>query len=195
MITLRDMLNINQTPEELKELYDNDYYWYLRSQEFGDTFLRTIGTIASVLGDLPKKVLDIGCGEGQLAQFIECGYFGFDGSETAIARAEQRYKGQPIDFAVGRFENPPALGCPITTAIFGGVLEVLVKPQYRVAFIERYCSTYSLQYFIIYDLMRLDTSLIEEFYTLIGEYRGSTPEMNGLIDVKRHRKVLVFKAK
>lgn len=193
MITLSDMLNLNQTPDELVDLYDKDYYWYLRSQAFSDMFLSKIGCVASLLGKYPKKVLDVGCGEGQLAQYVSCGYLGFDGSKSAIDRALNRYRGQPLSFEVARFEDPPMVGGVFTTAVFGGVLEVLVKPEHRLDFIQKYITLYRLQYFIVYDLERLDTWPLEHPYQIIGEFRGGVPEMGGLLDVKRHRKVLVFK--
>lgn len=193
MTILKDLLNLNQSPEELKDLYDKDYYWYLRNEQFCNKFLKRIGAVASMLGTIPKKVLDVGCGEGQLAQYIECGYYGFDGSKSAIARAKSRYRDQSIDFEVARFEDPPVTGCTFTTAVFGGILEVLIKPECRREFIYKYVCQYDLRYFIVYDLERLFTGDLEHIYELVGEYRGSVDEMSGLPDVKRHRKILVFK--
>lgn len=193
MIILKNSLNLDQSPEELNDLYNRDYYWYLRSQHFCDKFLKRIGTVASMLGTLPKKVLDVGCGEGQLAQYVECGYHGFDGSESAISRAKNRYRDQPLYFEVARLEEPPITGCTFTVAVFGGILEVLIKPEERKKFIYKYACQYDLRYFIVYDLERLYTGDLELIYELIGEYYGSVDEMNNLPDVKRHRKVLIFK--
>ena len=73
-------------------------------------------------------------------------------------------------------------------------MEVLIKPESRVDFLSMYADRYGLEYAIIYDLERLDHSEItlSGRFDLIGEWHGSVPPMNGVEDVKRHRKILLY---
>lgn len=190
-----EMLNLNQSPEELADLYgERDYYAYLRSPQFKHTFLKQIGElIHEICGDW-GRVLDVACGEGQLAEFVRCDYCGIDGSAKAIERGILAQIGDRHRFPLltARMEDPPSDIGYFNTIVFGGVLEVLIKPDHRVEFVNLYRDRYQATHFIVYDLERLDTGPLESTHRKLREIHASVEEMPGLIDVKRHRKTLAF---
>lgn len=181
-------LNIDQTPQELAELYgEKDYYDYLRSGPFREAFIRPIADIVDRLGE---PCLDAGCGEACLADYVTVPYCGFDGSETAIDRARKRAPHARL--YVTRFEAP-SIWDIFPTVVFGGIMEVLVKPNARVPLLENYQKWYDVRHFIIYDLERMDTSEIEARYGKPIEEMHASADLPGLMEVKKHRKILVFK--
>jgi SAM-dependent methyltransferase len=190
-----EWLNINQPPEELASMYGaEDRYWYLRSSEFGEAFLSRIGWIVDKIG---VRTLDVGCGEGQLRPHVIGRYTGIDGSETAVATARKRHGHLPATFfSVERFEQyKPS---PVNDVIvFGGVLSVLIRPEYRTKFIRHYCkhgmasSPSFPRHFIVYDLEILDTTDIENEFKLVNE-QHQTAHIDGIPDVKKHRKIQVY---
>lgn len=191
------VLNINQTTQELDGIYSRDYYWYLGSHEFENRFLIPISCVVNnVL--LAQSCLDVGCGEGQLSKFIRGRYLGVDACEVAIARARVKCAENWADrighsFKVGRFESPRSfIDQKFDVVVFGNIFEVLVKPEHRMAFIAEYIQLTECRHFIIYDLMRLDTSPMESKYHLIQLYQ-STADLVGIEDTKRHRKIMVFR--
>lgn len=186
-------LNINQRPQELDDLYgEKDYYWYLRSVPFG-TFLSEIGRIVN---QSYLSVLDIACGEGQLQRYIDNStrYHGFDGSVTAISKAkewmERALKGNASfrhTFSTGRIESYSD-GSQYDMIVFGGVLSVLIKPEYRLDFIQSYLKTFNSKGFIIYDLTTLDTGPIDKRFELASTFID-TIELHGLQEIKKTRVV------
>lgn len=57
--------------------------------DMGETATR----IARLLDIKPRdKVLEVGCGAGGLAQYMECEYIGIDYSETLIRRCMEFYQ-------------------------------------------------------------------------------------------------------
>jgi len=179
------LLNVAQEPGELNGLYAADYYWYLRSEAFCKAFLAPLGSVINRLG-LP--CLDVGCGEGQLSDFVSVPYTGFDGSEEAIRRA--RAKHPAGEFHVGRIESPSVAG-KFGVIVFGGLLSVLVKPEMQLDFVGLY-KKYDPSYFIVYDLAALDTSNLDGKYELRQSYEGRA-DLPGLSpEVKLHRKIRVY---
>lgn len=193
-----DMLNINQTPEELQKLYEDDYYWYLRSPEFQDTFLSRIGWLCNFYTGSSGRILDVGCGEGQLAEYIGRTfnrYYGFDGSVTAI-RKNREIGGRLLQ---GRIEDPPfdPKRYRFDVVVFGGILEVLIKPERRLDFVNLYRDKYTCRYFIVYDLERLDTLPLMKVHQLLYStiLEAQSPKNNkgeSIPAVKLRRKIMVF---
>lgn len=181
-------LNLDQSPAELADLYGGrDYYWYLRSDPFREAFLRPLGRMVN---ELRLPCLDVGCGEGQLAEFVTGIYVGIDGSASAVARGKAR--NPRLDIRAGRLEAPDPAWGPAGTAVFGGIMEVLVRPDRRVPLVELYRETFGLSYLVVYDLERLDTGALEGRYRKLSEYhaRAEMPDLEPA--VKRDRKILVF---
>lgn len=189
-------LNLDQSAGELNDLWgERDYYHYLRSEAFVEAFLKPIAAIVNRLGG---PVLDVGCGEAALADHVTVPYLGIDGSESAIRRSMARHR-LGVWTWPGRIESPPRLPGVFPTAVFGGILEVLVKPEHRVPLLEMYRERFGVRYFIVYDLERLDTSALDLHYGLpVKEIHASADprKMERVIDheVKLHRKILVYKA-
>jgi SAM-dependent methyltransferase len=177
-------LNICQTPDELRQVYDTNYYWYLRSPAFVEAFHKPLGAMVNRLG-LP--CLDVGCGEGWLADQITVPYTGIDGSAVAIERAREQRPGR--EFRVDRFEAP-ALQGEFPVVIFGGILDVLVQRDSYVPLLELYRERFGVRHFIIYDLLRLHTDDLVAKYKLAESYQASA--VLDLQEVKRHRKILRF---
>jgi hypothetical protein len=74
--TNQTILNIDQSKEELTKIHgEQDYYWYLRSEAFRETFLKPIADIVNYLG---YTCLDVGCGEACLADYVTVPYVGID---------------------------------------------------------------------------------------------------------------------
>lgn len=206
-MTISNLLNINQSKEELDKIHgEDDYYWYLRSPEFRDTFLKGIAEIVDYLGD---PCLDVGCGEACLADYVRVSYTGMDGSREAIEKAIKRLSitrraEDPISLYIARIENGLGFDASFGTVIFGGILEVLIKPEHRVSLLQYYQKAYKVNHFVIFDLERLDTSKIEECYGKpITELHLVCPPIYNKLnsksisipipEVKLRRKVLVYK--
>lgn len=178
-------LNIDQSAAELARIYEQGYYDYLGSPAFRQAFLRPLGSIVNVLG-LP--VLDVGCGEGWLADYTAVPYYGFDGSSVAVETARRERSGGT--FYVDRLENPRPVEAYLGTVVFGGLFAVLVKPTEHLQFVELYRERFTPRYFIVYDLERVDHRGLAAAYRLIYEYHASADLE--LQEVKKHRKILVF---
>lgn len=174
--------------KRLNEMYDGeDYYWYLHSEQFQTVFLKPL---ASLINSFGEPCLDVGCGEGWLAEYVTVPYTGVEGSTVAVETARSRFPDR--EFFYGRIESPlkTLLGSQFRTIIFGGILDVLVNKENYVDFLELYLIFYPAR-FVIYDLERLDTSEIDRRFNLLEKFHGSV-EVGGIPEVKRHRKVLVY---
>ena len=177
-------LSIHDSPDHLRNIYDENFYWYLSSQAFHKTFLQPIGEIVNEK-NLP--CLDVGCGEGQLCQHIKTPYHGIDGSSTAIENAQRLFP--TATFEVSRFEDFNS-DKKFGTIIFGGVLEVLIKEDRRVDFLNYY-KKFNPEWFVVYDLLRLDTSAIDAAFEKVSEQKASVDI--AILEVKKHRKILVYR--
>lgn len=183
-----DILNINQSAEEVNENYgEKDYYWYLRSLEFRKAFLEPLGDVVNYYG---KSCLDVGCGEGQLGDYVKGHYVGFDASEAAIKRGIARNPN--LNLFVGRFENPVVGLGPFDVIVFGGVLSVLIKPAHRVELVQTYLSFYDARYAIVYDLENLDTAELDRNFWLLEHHHFQADPLP-IDPVKLTRKVLVYR--
>lgn len=188
MAILSNLLNLDQSPAELNDIYGaRDYYWYLRSEPFQKAFLKPLASLINAIG---KPCLDVGCGEGQLAEFLSVPYLGMDGSENAIAKAEVRYQSQTWrNFIVRRFESGPPPG-NFPTVVFGGVLSVLIKPECRVKFVESFLAC-GMTAFVVYDLSNLETKDIDKrFHKQI--LIEAVADIEGIEDVKKKRKIVYY---
>lgn len=197
MLDLSSCLNINQSPSELADLYgEKDYYWYLRSPEFRESFLIPL---KNLLFPFTRVVLDVGCGEGQFGSVWDGIYCGLDGSPNAIRRG--RDANPTLDIRFGRMEYPSMSFSPqakFHSILFGGILEVLIKPEKRIEFISGYIRQFQASYFAVYDLTRLDTYRIDKLWGCIGETHltCTSPEIAGKIpEVKLNRKVLIYRCR
>jgi len=207
MTTLKpsDMLLRNIPNERLEEMYgDEDYYWYLKSPEFTRVFLKTIASRIHTLilkrinttGDthLKLNVLDVGCGEGWLANVLDNGivnYVGIEGSLKALEKAAIRYPHSL--FLQTRIEEATKyLFGKFDLIVFGGILDVLIKPEHHINFINMYCEAYQPSHFIIYDLQRLNTTTIDTAYNLVSGFRGEVTTNLKLPTVKTKRQIKLY---
>ena len=179
------MLNINQSTNELNEVYSDDYYWYLYSPEFREAFHKPI---ADWVNNKNYNCLDVACGEGWLAPLITSEYLGIDGSEVAISRAKELYPDK--EFLVGRIEEPP-VEKQFDAVIFGGIFLVLIKPEYYLQLAKKYVESTKAKAFIVYDLGILDTKIFEENYSMPYQLHASA-DVDNIQEVKKHRKIMVF---
>lgn len=181
------LLNINQSPDELAKVHSDDYYWYLRSEPFIRAFIWPLGDAVNRIG---KPCLDVGCGEGYLHDFVHVPYFGFDGSATAIQKA---IEARGDHFTVGRMESPhvPAGFVP-GVVVFAGIFHVLVKKGRRTELVELYRERFpSLSHMVICDLELLDQGEFDSRYRLLSSLHA-TADCPGVIEVKRRRKILIY---
>lgn len=198
---MQDYLNLDQAPRELCDLYgERDYYWYLRSPQFQEAFTKVVARLVDGVGE---PVVDVGCGEAVLADHVGLPYFGFDGSDTALARAVARLlEGPPrglVSLVKGRLESPPPLpdlrewrGAQ-PTLVMSGVLEVLIKADRRVDFIRSYQHFYGAAHLIVCDLERLDTRSLEiAFGPPLEELHREALGISVDHDTKRFRKILLY---
>lgn len=176
-----------------QRLYENNYYHYLRSDEFKRCFLDPIAQQLRTRGI--ESVLDIGCGEGQLAGSLgnEVRYFGLDASPKAIESARQRYANWETNFIVARFEEFIEWDHVTTyeALVFGNILEVLVKEECRLPLIKSYIRVFKPRYIVVYDLTRLETSSWPK--PEWEHYASANLELDP--DCKRHRKILIYNAR
>lgn len=182
---------LRDIPEDrLAQMYNvEDYYWYLRSDSFVETFLKPIGEIVNRLG-LP--CLDVCCGEGQLSPHVGVPYAGFDASPHAIREAIKNYGGKDKRFCVSRLEtyiNDGAWG----TIVFGGILNCLVNRGSHIPLIRTLANRHT-KYIVIYDLEKFDHQHLNEEFYLIQEIHGRA-EVDGLEETKLRRKILVYRCK
>lgn len=193
------LMNVNQTPEELNSIYREDYYWYLKSPQFRETFLKPLGETVKKYG---RSCLDVGCGEGWLADYVSGRYVGVDGSEVAILKAVKSIYPTTSQkkFCISRIEEPHIDWFPQgwhfpDVIVFGGIFSVLVARESHLDLLKLYQDTFQdmPEVFIIYDLQDLDTSHIEAKYTLIDQYFASVDMPHLQPDCKRHRKILTFR--
>lgn len=186
-----DWLQHNETEERLEEIYgDQDYYWYLRSVEFHEAFLLPMAVIINQLGE---RCLDVGCGQGWLEDHLNVPYVGIDGSISAIQRARETHRHQPLGrFEVARIEEPRKDLGEFGTLVLGGILDVLILKRYYVDLVELYRALYSVNYLIVYDLQRLDTNSLDRTYSKVSELQG-TAQVPGLQEVKKHRKIILYR--
>ena len=193
-------MNIQQSPEELNDLYGGrDYYWYLRHPAWIEHVIKPMADCINNLG--VEWCVDAGCGEALLGDFVEA-YIGFDLSETALDRAANRNKSLDTLNALfcAPLIDPPSLyrissGSGSCIVVFSGILEVLIKQQRRLEFLEFYRGVYGCQYFLIQDLLRLDEIPIQRRYDLVDAWYVSIPPeaFDGkLEEVKLKRKVMLY---
>jgi len=175
-------------------MYEKDFYWYLKSQEFANTFLYPLGNYVNKYGN---SVLDVGCGEGQLSDHVYTKYTGVDASIKAIEKAKHRTKDDgSVSFFLGRLEEFKTweLIPPYDVVVFGGIMEVLVEPCYRAELALEYLEWFHARILIIYDLERLDHSVFDRKFECLEELHGRV-RIKGLIPQKEKRKILVYKKK
>ena len=183
-------LKHNLSADHLNQTYEDDYYAYLRSDAFKDTFMAKIGHHIRT-----KSVLDVGCGEGQLAEFVGGSYIGIDGSAVAIANAIETYKGDHSKyFEVGRIENPPKLG-HVQVVVFSAILDFMVEPESYIPLFDMYAQLYQPEMFIICDLVRGEFAELKKVYKPKYKDWVATVEYDGIPDIKKTRKVIVLSGK
>jgi len=193
-----DILLRNQPDAHLNDVYgERDYYWYLRSPEFQETFLKPIGNEVNKIGG---TCLDVGCGEGWLSPFIDGGYLGIDASSEAITTARERCTrpDNEHEFGIARIEDFPTFAAEhyhFDCIIFGGIIYCLIKPEYHISFIREYLDAFHASHFIIYDLWALDTSQIRaEFGMPVVRSKGNA-HVKDLLPIKNKRIVEVYKCR
>ena len=180
------MLKLDQSPAQLDQVYRSDYYHYLNSPSFQEVFLKPLG---KMIDDLDQPCLDVGCGEGWLADYVTVPYMGIEGSAVALERARARAHPRTVSFFLDRIEKPVVKG-QFGTIVFGNVLWYSVNSEMFVPFLEQYLR-YQPTHFIIYDLEPLDTLAIDKRFRLTGSFRASV-ELPDKPDIYKHRKILVY---
>lgn len=182
------MLNLTQSPEELDAIYGSDFYWYLSSPAFVEAFVKPLSDAARKAGC--QSLLDVGCGQGILGDHFAGRYAGFDTSQVAIDRG--RLRNPQLDLRIGRIEKPEfLLPAKFDAIVFGGLLSVIVKPEFYIDFIRLY-SIFDPKIFVVYDLERVDTTEIDATFDRIAKCHGSA-NVELEPEVKKHRKILVYK--
>jgi len=179
-------LRKNITPDHLNKTYADNYYAYLHSKEFKDTFLQPIADFVGT-----QSCFDVGCGEGALAELTQGMYIGIDGSKVAIDRAIEKFKGDNSKyFETGRVENPPAIG-RVDVIVFSAILDFIVAAESHVPLLEYYLR-YRPKYFVISDLIRMDCSNIAKRFEQVSSV-VRTVDYDDVEAIKRTRRMDVFK--
>ena len=185
---MREYFKTIQSTERLDQAYGPEqYYAYHGSPEFREAFLKPLAEQVNKIGG---TCLDLGCGEGWLADYVTCNYIGMDASEVAIETALERHPDK--DFCVGRLEIFAEMRYGLTSIIFGNILWLLIKPQHYVDFIQAYLDAFQPSHFIIYDLLPLKTAAIAARWERTWVYTMQV-DMPDLPPVKRTRKIEVYR--
>jgi predicted TPR repeat methyltransferase len=188
---MKTFLNIDQSPDELSELYgERDYYWYLRSLQFDLAFLQPLA--AKINSSTIHGCLDVGCGEGQLGRHVTVPYLGFDGSDNAIHKAIASSASDLRRYCVARMESFTTTET-FDTVVFGGIMFVLVLPDQRVNLFKHYAEMTKAERVFIYDLEELDTSTIDSAFDKVWELHDFV-DLDGpnMVEVKKYRKVVEY---
>ena len=173
------------------------YYDYLHSEPFQENLLTPMGAMISEIG----SCLDVGCGEGWLAEHVQWSvtkpYLGIEASIHAVETARNKYNhtGRSLEFRQARLENFIPEN-EYDVVVFGGILDVLIKPQWRLPLVRRYVRNANPSHIIVYDLDRLDHKPLDECGWLLRDHDKSFStviNLPGLQEVKRYRKVLLYK--
>jgi len=188
------------TQQHLFERYvAQDYWWYLRSEEFRSQLLAPMGEIASRCQD---ACLDVACGEGQLAEFVRVPYYGIELSTDALRNAQTgpNRKFMAVNAAEFPFLPPDKLKTfldrKLGTIVFSNVFTGVVRPEYQIDFLEAYLA-FEPKLVIVCDLENLDQTGLDARLTLQREIHRTfqnplTPPREILPEVKLHRKILVY---
>lgn len=180
-----------QTQTRLDQVHGSEnYYWYLYCEETKRKALNPLGDIIQRLGG---SCLDIGCGGGWLANYVgNIQYTGIDASSEAIRNARENHSDHR-QFEVVRLEDfiNQNTNRQFDTLIFGNVLWLLVKSDYYVSIIKQFINCFNSKYFIIYDLQRLKTKDIDNYYECIEAF-GIELDIPNIPSIKRYRQVKVY---
>jgi len=175
--------------KRLNELYgEEDYYWYLHCPEFERRFLKPLGSLVDQLGSC---CLDVGCGEGWLCDHIDTSqYYGIDASEKAIQTARRLHPEGTFD--VARFETyANESDRTFAVVIFGGLLWLHVEPDSYVPLLQMYAERFCTTYIVVYDLVPLQTEVIERHFNLVREFQDYA-DVPKIKKIKRRRKIQVY---
>lgn len=191
----------NQSDEFLDGIYGGrDYYWYLRSDAFKENFLRPLGR---QVDDIGGTCVDIGCGEGSLAEFVDGDYLGLDASRSAILKAKERFPDSL--FYCCRLEDirglpllrpwPMTSPCKVGPVVLGGILYCLIRPEYYVPLLEEFEAIFKPTHFVLYDLWRLDTTAIAQRFGEPIHISHMACSVAGVEAVKCKRKIEVYQCR
>ena len=183
--------------ERLNDMFGKeDYYWYLSHSAFVDTCIKYTAEKIHELGD-NLSVLDLGCGLGDLLKYLpETHYYcGIDGSNIAIAKAINKWEHRPnTDFGVQRIEDFAERTDLVSfdVILFGNIL-VFSKNGERSSFIELFVNRTKAKYVVVYDLQRTRTHDVAARYELLSSKVFDIKLDKLKTEVKKHRKVEVYK--
>lgn len=112
---------ITSEPARQDEAYVRGAYSYMSDAHMSPR----LGIFAGYILDVgAKRVLDLGCGPGDLCRFLgaDVSYLGIDVSPTAIAEAKQRYGHRPLtEFVCGDFHSWAYDGPAFDTIVWAGI--------------------------------------------------------------------------
>lgn len=138
--------------------------WSSFSEEIANSYLKTFGhpstsskelltTILTTLSDAKPKIIDLGCGNGQLFGYFKehefnCEYLGVDFSKPLLAVAEKEYQ----TFAEASFLYADLNELDISDqhfdfAIYSHVLEILSSPERSLNTVKNLASTIVVRFF------------------------------------------------
>jgi len=187
----------NLSGEKLDEVHGSGYYDYLDDPEYTENVTRAV---ARMVKDRLKNdftsVIDVGCGAGALAGMLPTWmrYLGLDASTEAIARAEKRNNQMSRVFTVARIEDfcetVPHMGM-FDIIHFGCILCCLIRPEFRIPFVQRYVEKFKARFIIVSDLEGFDFKPLRERFTMLDSetFHLDLPEQPV---AKRHRCVEIY---
>lgn len=138
-----DLIYLNPRPEprQIDRFYPDDYAPFARqgisARARNWLYRRSVRKLSTFL-DAPRRVLDVGCGTGELLQAVQSGgnpnTIGVEPSPQAAGIARERYG---LDVRIGTLERSGLAAASVDTVLMSHVIEHLPSPRATLAEVER----------------------------------------------------------
>ncbi|GAH48297.1 unnamed protein product, partial [marine sediment metagenome] len=144
--------------------HKSDLWFYLRKN--GKSYFKTLADLITSHG---SSVLDVGCGEALVLKYLpkDFKYTGIDLSDFIITKNYQKYPRNYLSFIVSDMYKPNVTGW-YDIILFAGTFTILHKTEI-LDLVRLYAAKYKPNYILIADLKKVDLSLVEKNFQVVGK--------------------------